>query len=1533
MMQPPYRTPQEHIDKIREEKFGLLRDGTIRSNPLSDDLQRAIRHLSEGLYSKETHFILELIQNAEDNRYSENVKPDLAFILLSDDPTRTPEAEGALVVVNNETGFRPEDVEALCAIGKTTKKKREGYIGEKGIGFKSVFVVSARPHIFSGGYQFRFQEEPDLLVELGYIVPYWVPEIPHEVRDYIGKTCVVLPLKPGKREEVIKELKSIAPETILFLSKLQRLTIRIEGEEPLEVMRDDAHRPLVQLLVGDQCSELWVVEQAVPVPCDLYEEKREGVSSRKIRVALPLRRKGDFEERVFAFLPTKVRSGLPFLVNADFILSTSRESIQFDRPWNQWLRDCIAPVFVQAFETLLAHPEYKAQAYSYIPLEDDVQESFFLPAVEAIHDELSNRAVIWTFDGDDLVEPPRARLAPREFRKLVSPDRMPAQLLETPLVHPDIQAYPRQLRAVGVKNLSSREIIQCLRDESWLESQDVDWFVGLYKYLSNQLWATQDNLQGLKLLLLEDGTRSDVAEQLIYFPEGDIQEIKQLQAQRSSVLAVAFLNSRLYDLIRDDSELCRWLTDTFGVRKLTLDNYCLDLARRLNERREDISVADLVRWTRYIRDRYEDFDVMTRIAIKKALPLALADGRIIAPQRWFDERPLVMPERMDPEAGWQLVFPDSEDRVHMTVLSDDYLIDCDKKEIRKWQRFFQALGATATPYPQSVSGLFYGSPDLTGYEAQLFEEFRGRFDALYPRSRRWPDDESVRNYRPPRWLSDLRLGTSHLGRRELCKRGKALIHWLDVTLSEQYGRIPPSFNWAHYEGYYRTWQDYKLDSEIKQCLLDAPWFPSTQGLKKPCEVFLDRPELRELFGDSIPYALENPSAKVAEWLGLRQTATVNDLLEYLKELCSQPAAKVDRSVVRRIYEFLSTRWCPDLKDEFEECPLILVSEPEPRWVTAERAVWPDLSAVFGEAYVYLEAQYDRRLKEFFVEKVGVPEQLSPKLYARAWDQLAKARDVQADAVKAALEHIYPELLKIAQEDNPPSWWREFCSGAKVWTQSDRFKPATRVYVPDDGELKRLFAQKGVEFAWRPEQASFTDYAPLYRALGVRSLVESVEATAEMQEVTRGDGVRPLLTPAMKEAICFHLWNTDRSEYERARQSGVLEALLKTREQVVNSLSVTYWLNWTVVEVSESVAYWEQDRYLLYRVDTDSEGRLEIEMPAILARRLSGGRGSNSLEDFIGRVLGASSSKVEGIIRKKNWSLPDDELAWLREMLSQCFDGADSAGSDSEVRAGGVGGGGKERDTGSEEAPKTAGVREIMGGGSRRHTGRIRGAGVEEKGPAAGGRLHAMRTMEGGGSGGEERTGAVGEKGDERRSADDRGPRPRWRPRLHSYVEPSEGGREEPADDEGGGEQSEQNLVERLGIKVALAYERQHGREPEEQGHSYEGYDIISYEKASAPANSDRAQRAGVARIIEVKATKYAWDGWGIGLTAPEYRAAQKWGDKYYLYVVEHVSDDQAPMLYVFRDPSGKIASYRFDDKWRAMADETATVAALQPVDP
>jgi hypothetical protein len=117
------------INTIRREEFGigieLNEDGQRLKKVQDERLGRSLDRLSKDLYSKDTHFVLELIQNADDNDYPESMTKDgqnasVKFVMQTD----------GVIVLNNESGFLEKNIRALCDVGRSTKGKHKfGYIG------------------------------------------------------------------------------------------------------------------------------------------------------------------------------------------------------------------------------------------------------------------------------------------------------------------------------------------------------------------------------------------------------------------------------------------------------------------------------------------------------------------------------------------------------------------------------------------------------------------------------------------------------------------------------------------------------------------------------------------------------------------------------------------------------------------------------------------------------------------------------------------------------------------------------------------------------------------------------------------------------------------------------------------------------------------------------------------------------------------------------------------------------------------------------------------------------------------------------------------------------------------------------------------------------------------------------------------------------------------------------------------------------------------------------------------------------------
>ncbi|KAJ0703887.1 putative histidine kinase/HSP90-like ATPase superfamily [Helianthus annuus] len=403
---------KEHVEEIRRTKFSIRGE----PNPLTEDLHQAVKNLSAELYAKDVHVLMELIQNAEDNEYPEGVDPTLEFVITSKDITNTG-APATLLVFNNERGFSPKNVESICSVGRSTKKglRKRGYIGEKGIGFKSVFLITSQPYIFSNGYKIRFNEKPCQQCNAGYIVPEWVEEDPtlFDIQSVYGlstalpTTTLVLPLKSEKVKSVKDQLSSIHPEVLLFLSKIKRLSVREDNDDPrlntVSAISISSEKNFVTLksmdaesytlhLTADvsgnqddnECG-YYMWKQRFPVKQQNKVDVRSEVEEWVITLAFPNGKRlnrGASMPGIYSFLPTEMVTNFPFIIQADFLLASSRENILWDNKWNEGILDCVPVAFLNSFTSLVKSSE--SAAISSLP-----NQFRFLPVMESSHYKLN----------------------------------------------------------------------------------------------------------------------------------------------------------------------------------------------------------------------------------------------------------------------------------------------------------------------------------------------------------------------------------------------------------------------------------------------------------------------------------------------------------------------------------------------------------------------------------------------------------------------------------------------------------------------------------------------------------------------------------------------------------------------------------------------------------------------------------------------------------------------------------------------------------------------------------------------------------------------------------------------------------------------------------------------------------------------------------------------------------------------------------------------------------------------------------------
>ena len=211
----------------------------------------AVLDLLGQLYSERTHFIFELIQNAEDAGATE-----LAFELFAD----------RLELRHDGRPFTEADVRGLCGVGKSGKSGDLTAIGKFGIGFKSVYAYTRSPRIHSGDEHFRIEN---------YVRPF--PVQPPPARS---GTLFVFPFDHDTvpaavaAPEIAAALTAIRPRILLFLRSIERLRVGGLGVQASVIERSvaEGHNPRrVTLFSRGRPAEEWLtwhrqaVELAPPV--------------------------------------------------------------------------------------------------------------------------------------------------------------------------------------------------------------------------------------------------------------------------------------------------------------------------------------------------------------------------------------------------------------------------------------------------------------------------------------------------------------------------------------------------------------------------------------------------------------------------------------------------------------------------------------------------------------------------------------------------------------------------------------------------------------------------------------------------------------------------------------------------------------------------------------------------------------------------------------------------------------------------------------------------------------------------------------------------------------------------------------------------------------------------------------------------------------------------------------------------------------------------------------------------------------------
>lgn len=478
------------------------------------DIARIGPMLLADRYDDRTHFIFELLQNAEDalsKRHLWTGSRSVSFSLTQE----------TMTLSHFGRPFNEKDVRGICGIAESTKD--EDSIGRFGIGFKSVYTFTDCPQIHSGSEDFLIRN-------------FVQPAAAERIERRSDETQIVLPLKESDstaHQEITDGFRNLGPSALLFLRSISEINWSVEGGDNGFYLRD-APEPLDEhvqrtKLIGQQVGQDEIDQDWLVFDRDVFSPGGKHVGC--VEVAFALRNDADGPNEwvvvpvaaspLVVFFPTALETNLGYLVQGPYRTTPSRDNVLRNDPWNRSLVRETASLLIDALRWLRDRSMLDTSVLASMPLDRHKfpDGSMFAPLFDAVREALSVEPLVPSHGGG-YVPASRAKLArTQELRSLFSPSQASELFGEevsawltgdiTPDRTPELRRYVMQ--ELELTEETPATLIPRLNQE-FLESQLDDWVLKLYEFLSGQEAVLRRGLDTVPLLRLADGSHVQVRE-------------------------------------------------------------------------------------------------------------------------------------------------------------------------------------------------------------------------------------------------------------------------------------------------------------------------------------------------------------------------------------------------------------------------------------------------------------------------------------------------------------------------------------------------------------------------------------------------------------------------------------------------------------------------------------------------------------------------------------------------------------------------------------------------------------------------------------------------------------------------------------------------------------------------------------------------------------------------------------------------------------------------------------------------------------
>ena len=344
----------------------------------------ASRKTQVSMYSDSTHFVYEILQNADDHGATE-----VCFKL----------SENEIVIEHNGESFTKENVEAITYFGKSTSRNDLVKTGRFGVGFKSVFAFTATPIIISGNEHFqiyglyRIKEHPypnDFSRSRTRIILSFNHE--SEQPDFVEK----LMLRQEAYTQISQCLTTLNMKTLLFTRNIKEIHWKINDRSACYRREDEIDNNVrFTTITNGKHENKYVVFSKVP--------KWENEAHKAVEIAFAADAQGRLapidNDSLYVLFRTEETTGLKFILNGPYRTNPARETISKIDDFNLHLMKLTCELMKESLPYLRDGNLLTVEFLSVLPNEEDTLPDFYIPLRDTIISEFRNEKLTPTKRG------------------------------------------------------------------------------------------------------------------------------------------------------------------------------------------------------------------------------------------------------------------------------------------------------------------------------------------------------------------------------------------------------------------------------------------------------------------------------------------------------------------------------------------------------------------------------------------------------------------------------------------------------------------------------------------------------------------------------------------------------------------------------------------------------------------------------------------------------------------------------------------------------------------------------------------------------------------------------------------------------------------------------------------------------------------------------------------------------------------------------------------------------------------------------